>query len=71
MTYDPNFEYGQFGKYIEKWRGLLERYNLEMQKTPKDKRDALIARYNEVSGLGKYSCNCYDECFFFVFIQTF
>ena len=48
MYYDPNFEYGRFNKYIDRWRGLLLKYNVEMKESPKEKNNEIIAKYRQV-----------------------
>jgi len=55
MIYDPKFEYERFDKYVEKWRGLLQVYNKEMQGAAKDKQNDIVARYQKVKRLTSQS----------------
>lgn len=49
IAYDPKFEYGRFERYTERWRGLLQQYNKDMQAAYKNnEQDRVIAYYQEV-----------------------
>ncbi|CAK9210508.1 unnamed protein product [Sphagnum troendelagicum] len=62
MNYDPKFEYERFDKYVEKWRGLLQVYNKEMQGAAKDKQNDIIARYQKILiGDGKPLSQIWEE----------
>jgi len=49
IAYDPKFEYGRFERYKERWEGLLQQYNKDMQAALKNnEQDRVIAYYQEV-----------------------
>jgi len=49
IAYDPKFEYGRFERYTERWEGLLQQYNKDMQAAFKNnEQDRVIAYYQEV-----------------------
>ena len=46
---DPNFEYGEFHKYVEDWKLLLKQYNKETRsKGTKAERAEVLATYKQV-----------------------
>ena len=48
IVYDPNFQYGRFDKYVDKWKGLLALYNKEMKGAKKEEQGRIIAKYQQV-----------------------
>jgi RNA-dependent RNA polymerase len=48
MDYDRNFEFEGFEKYIDKWRGLLQRYNKEMNGASKGRQNEILVKYQKV-----------------------
>lgn len=52
IAYDPKFEYGKFERYTERWQGLLQQYNKDMQAALKtNEQDRVNAYYQEVQYL--------------------
>lgn len=48
MEYDRNFEFEGFEKYIDKWRGLLQRYNKEMNGASKGRQNEILVKFQKV-----------------------
>lgn len=49
LEYDPNFEYGQYSKYMELWCARLKKYNQETRnKRTKEERAAVLNTYKKV-----------------------
>ncbi len=48
MEYDRNFEFEGFEKYIDKWRGLLQCYNKEMNGASKGRQNEILAKFQKV-----------------------
>jgi hypothetical protein len=48
MEYDCNFEFEGFEKYIDKWRGLLQRYNKEMNGASKGRQNEILVKFQKV-----------------------
>ena len=47
MVYDPNFEFGNFKNYIEKWRGHFSAYNKETS-FDNEKNQKVYEKYKQV-----------------------
>ena len=50
MVYDPNFEFGNFKNYIEKWRGHFSAYNKETS-FDNEKNQKVYEKYRQVRDL--------------------
>jgi RNA-dependent RNA polymerase len=48
MEYDRNFEFEGFEKYIDKWRGLLQCYNKEMNGASKGRQNEILVKYQKI-----------------------
>ena len=50
MVYDPNFEFGNFKNYVEKWRGHFSAYNKETS-PDNEKNLKVYEKYRQVQDL--------------------
>ncbi|KAH8966338.1 hypothetical protein BDL97_03G020600 [Sphagnum fallax] len=48
MEYDRNFEFEGFEKYIDKWRGLLQRYNKEINGASKGRQNEILVKFQKI-----------------------